>query len=284
MAYDASNNLFLPPTNNLTSFDGTYSLMVKAGQIKVYFDASVKPLSGLRSQFYKNQNSLESAGVVTVQRELTTANIDASLTFGGGKISVHVINTLGQGVPAGVYLFDAKYYSRIKVGTKTDDNGFLEIDGLNAGDYKLTAYDSRDGLGQVNWEWYDSRPTFATAMFVTVSEGGNTHILIVLGDASSTIDGMVTFGGSPLANVVMNGLPNNPLTNASGVYSAAVDYNWSGTVTPTLAGYIFSPVDRTYTNVTANQTTQDYTASVIPDALTVTAPNGGENLDRGRQP
>ena len=114
-----------------------------------------------------------------------------------------------------------------------------------------------------------------------MTEGGITSGIDAQLNVLVTISGTILFGGSPLANVVMNGLPNNPLTNASGVYSAAVDYNWSGTVTPTLAGYIFSPVDRAYTNVTANQTTQDYTASVIPDALTVTAPNGGETWTVG---
>ena len=41
----------------------------------------------------------------------------------------------------------------------------------------------------------------------------------------------------------MNGLTGNPATNASGIYTGTVAYNWSGTVTPTLAGYTFSPVE-----------------------------------------
>ena len=60
----------------------------------------------------------------------------------------------------------------------------------------------------------------------------------------------------------MNGLPGNPTTNASGVYSGTVTSGWSGTVTPTLAGYIFAPVNRVYTNVTSSQTAQNYTAMV----------------------
>ena len=75
---------------------------------------------------------------------------------------------------------------------------------------------------------------------------------------SVSISGTITSGGSPLAGVVMSGLPGNPTTNASGVYTGTVAYNWSGTVTPTLASYSFSPANRTYTNVAANQTAQDY--------------------------
>ncbi len=77
-----------------------------------------------------------------------------------------------------------------------------------------------------------------------------------------TISGTVTSGGTALPNVVMSGLPGNPVTSASGAYSSIVAYGWTGTVTPTLAGYTFIPAARSYTNVTTNQTGQDYSASV----------------------
>ena len=75
-----------------------------------------------------------------------------------------------------------------------------------------------------------------------------------------TISGTVTSGGSGLENVVMSGLPGNPLTNASGFYTATVASGWSGTVTPTLAGYTFVPPAATYTNISIDQTT-GYTAT-----------------------
>jgi hypothetical protein len=78
-----------------------------------------------------------------------------------------------------------------------------------------------------------------------------------------TISGTVTVGGAPLTNVVMNGLPGSPVTNVTGIYTSKVAYNWTGTVTPTLAGYAFTPVSRSYTNVVANQTGQDYSALLI---------------------
>ena len=76
-----------------------------------------------------------------------------------------------------------------------------------------------------------------------------------------TISGTVTFGGSPLAGVTMCGLPGNPVTNSSGVYSAQVGGGWSGTVTPLKTGYAFNPSQRTYNNVRANQSAQNYTTS-----------------------
>lgn len=72
----------------------------------------------------------------------------------------------------------------------------------------------------------------------------------------------MTEGGSGLLGVTLGGLPGTPSTDGTGNYSATVDSGWSGTATPSKAGYTFSPVTRSYTNVTADQTAQDYTATL----------------------
>ena len=72
--------------------------------------------------------------------------------------------------------------------------------------------------------------------------------------------------GYPVPGVVMNGLPGNPSTDTNGFYSATVSSGWSGTVTPTKAGYAFAPSSRTYTNVTSNEG-QDYIATM--QAMTI---------------
>ena len=51
-----------------------------------------------------------------------------------------------------------------------------------------------------------------------------------------------------------------------------MNYGWSGTVTPSLNGYIFSPANRTYSSVSADQISQDYAATyTAPTALAATA-------------
>jgi len=75
-----------------------------------------------------------------------------------------------------------------------------------------------------------------------------------------TISGTVTAGGSPLAGVTMYGLPGNPTTNISGAYTANVGAGWSGAVTLLKSGYALA--QKTYSNVSANQSAQDYAASV----------------------
>ncbi|MCG2812278.1 MAG: hypothetical protein L6428_12625, partial [Candidatus Aminicenantes bacterium] len=148
------------------------------------------------------------------------------------------------------------------------DSGSFSFSRIKAGDYKI--YFDTTGLSYTP-EWYNDASSFAGATVVNVTEGGTTSGIDVQLNAM-TISGTILFEGSPLSDVVMSGLPGNPLTNVSGVYSAIVDYNWSGTVMPTLTGYIFSPLNRVYTNITVSQIDQNYTAS-SPSTETVSTPN-----------
>ncbi|GAF76313.1 unnamed protein product, partial [marine sediment metagenome] len=86
-----------------------------------------------------------------------------------------------------------------------------------------------------------------------------------------TISGAV---GS-LDGVTMNGLPGTPVTSGGGLYSATVNYGWSGTVTPQKAGYTFSPVDRTYSSVAEDHIGDNYT----PTLLTYTISGAVGSLD-----
>ncbi len=87
----------------------------------------------------------------------------------------------------------------------------------------------------------------------------------------------VTFtisGSAGMSGVTMKGLPGNPVTDASGYYSAVVDYGWKGTVMPELAGYTFNPASKTYSGVTGNMTNEDY----VPTPITYTI-SGKVNME-----
>ena len=112
------------------------------------------------------------------------------------------------------------------------------------------------------------------------SDASDNVFIIQSGVIAPVISGTILFNSSPLAGVVMNGLPGNPATAASGYYSSSVDFDWSGTVTPTLAGYVFTPASRNYSNVTSDQAGQDYAAALTP-ALELTSPNGWEHWTLG---
>jgi hypothetical protein len=62
-----------------------------------------------------------------------------------------------------------------------------------------------------------------------------------------------------VSGVVLNGLPNDPVTDVDGFYVDTVEYGWSGTVTPSDSTCLFNPENRTYESVASNQTGQNYT-------------------------
>ncbi len=67
--------------------------------------------------------------------------------------------------------------------------------------------------------------------------------------------------GTPIPNVVMQGLPGNPTTNSSGNYSVNVTYGQSYTFVPTYAAYIFNPSSQATPAVTS-QLTYNFTGTM----------------------
>jgi hypothetical protein len=76
-----------------------------------------------------------------------------------------------------------------------------------------------------------------------------------------TLSGQVTKSdGTGLDGVVLtfsNG-EGNVTSSGGGYYSKTVAYNWSGSVTPSAANGSFSPITRSYVNLTADQPSQVY--------------------------
>ncbi|MBN1360257.1 MAG: hypothetical protein JW993_06685 [Sedimentisphaerales bacterium] len=85
-------------------------------------------------------------------------------------------------------------------------------------------------------------------------------------------------GSVGLPNVTMQGLPGAPQTDENGVYTAQVDYDWSGTVIPTRSGYTFEPTQIKYDKVKANQTEQDYVATLLTYTITCSVGRSGVKL------
>jgi hypothetical protein len=75
-----------------------------------------------------------------------------------------------------------------------------------------------------------------------------------------TISGNAGAGGVTLRYI---DIVIKTITSASnGTYSATIPYGWSGTITPSKSGVTFDPTSRTYNNVTANITAQNYSPTV----------------------
>ncbi|MGE0085738.1 MAG: C1 family peptidase [Desulfococcaceae bacterium] len=106
-----------------------------------------------------------------------------------------------------------------------------------------------------------------------------------------TVSGYIRNASSAGISGVTVSFSNNAgsvLTDSSGYYSRTVSYGYSGTATPQKSGYTFSPISKTYTSVTANQASQNYTAtptsvpniSLSPQSLLFKKPNTGRSAER----
>ncbi|MGQ9652049.1 MAG: MopE-related protein [Phycisphaerae bacterium] len=131
-----------------------------------------------------------------------------------------------------------------------------------SGDYTATVNYGWSGTATPSKAGYSFSPASRNYSNLTTNQA-NQNYTATLG--TFTISGRVTnSGGTGISGVTIGGLPGNPSTNASGDYTATVNYGWSGTVTPSKSGYSFTPASRTYSNVTSNQTSQNYSAAAIP--------------------
>ncbi len=68
-------------------------------------------------------------------------------------------------------------------------------------------------------------------------------------------------GNTGIAGVTLSwtdGTPKTTTSDGSGNYSFTVSYNWSGIITPDLAGFTFTPANISLSNVLANTTGQDF--------------------------
>jgi sugar lactone lactonase YvrE len=152
------------------------------------------------------------------------------------------------------------------VSITTTQAGSLWVASSNASWLTLGA-SSGTGAGTLNFS-YSANPSISgigrTAVITvngvpyTVTQGGVFFF--------PAISGQVTLAGSGLSGVTLTGTGFVPvITNAGGSYTfPSLIFGITFTVTPSLAGYTFSPPSATFNNLIANQTANFTASPVIP--------------------
>ncbi len=210
------------PGNPVTAADGTYSATVDYG-----FDGTATP-------------TLAGYTFVPATRVYTDVSANQTAQDYAATLNTYTISGAVAPVLAGVVI------------NGLPGNPVTAADGT----YSATVDYGFDGTATPTLAGYTFVP--ATRVYTDVSANQTAQ------DYAATLNTYTISGAvAPvLAGVVINGLPGNPVTAADGTYSATVDYGFDGTATPTLAGYTFVPATRVYTDVSANQTAQDYAATL----------------------
>jgi len=141
-------------------------------------------------------------------------------------------------------------------------------------DLSITTNNIRGGIVLNNGK-YSQDPCSPNALQVDLTSA--TGVSVRFEVTSHTISGTVGLDGA-----TMNGLPGSPTTSGGGAYSATVDNNWSGTVTPQKAGYGFTPASKIYSDVASDQTSENYTAYVL--TYTISGTVGIDGVSMGGLP
>jgi type II secretory pathway component GspD/PulD (secretin) len=97
-------------------------------------------------------------------------------------------------------------------------------------------------------------------------------------DYEATIQQFVIAGSVGEPNVVLRGLPGDPTSDAGGRYSVAVDYGWSGTVTPYKEGKRFEPDSKSYDLIAQDKRNENYTPQVMTFTISGSAGTSGVTL------
>ena len=148
----------------------------------------------------------------------------------------------------------------------TNGNGVTCTNSNASGQYSCTVPQGWSGSVTPSFSGHSFTPASRNYNNVTAHQTAQDYAAVVF-----QVSGTVTASGSPLAGVAFAATNGVTCTNsnASGQYSCTVMTGWSGSVTPALTGYTFAPPARSYSNVTANQTAQDYTATPGGGAATI---------------
>jgi hypothetical protein len=113
---------------------------------------------------------------------------------------------------------------------------------------------------------YTATVSVCTSQYGNACIGGWTEVYrgnfyISDGSATYTITGNAGIAGATLSYI--DGTTKTVTADGTGSYTITVPSGWSGAVTPSKTDYIFSPTSRTYTDVLADQITQDYAATAM---------------------
>ena len=214
-----------------------------------------RTLNGMAYTLYNGRATWDYAGK-TVMAPPVTYQVSGTVTFNGAALS----------------------------GVSLAATGGVSCSSTNAsGSYACTVPQGWSGTVTPSLSGYTFTPTSLSYSNVTANQTAQNYVAATL--PTYQVSGTVTLNGAALSGVSLaaTGGVSCSSTNTSGSYACTVPQGWSGTVTPSLSGYTFTPTSLSYSNVTANQTAQNYVAAVVTgtvwveDALPTGAAIGGSS-------
>jgi hypothetical protein len=145
----------------------------------------------------------------------------------------------------------------------------------NAGLYTFTVPSGWTGTVTPSLTGYTFTPDSKSYTNLLADQIGQDYVANLIPPSSYTISGNAGIAAATLSYT--DGTAKTVVADANGLYTFTVPSGWTGTVTPSLPGYAFAPINTSYANVLADQLTQNYTATNIAIPVTI-APSGTTTL------
>ncbi|MBK7262639.1 MAG: S8 family serine peptidase [Rubrivivax sp.] len=127
-----------------------------------------------------------------------------------------------------------------------------------AGQYNCTVPSGWSGSVTPSLSGYTFAPASRSYSSVLANQTAQNYAAAAVAPTTFQLSGTVTLSGTAMGSVSLaatNGASCTP-SNAAGQYSCTVPSGWSGSVTPSLSGYTFTPASRSYTSVLATKPTE----------------------------
>ncbi len=186
---------------------------------------------------------------------LGTVDVDALVNNWNGTTTTYGISgTVSRAATSGVTM---TLSGAASATTTTASGGTYSFAGLANGTYTVTP--SKSGY------------TFSPASASETVSGANITGVNFTATAVPTysISGTITLNGSGLAGVTVTSGTASATTSSAGAFTLAGFPSGTYTVTPSLAGYTFSPTSQSVTVGSANVTGVNFTASVVTGPTTL---------------
>ena len=173
----------------------------------------------------------------------------------------------GSGCDMGAYEYDAGQIPTVTISgnagvagvTLSYTDGTLRwVVSDRMGDYSFQVPENWSGTVTPYKEAYTFSPASYTYTNITSDQLNQDYVAT---SVPITITGNTGVGGVTLS--YFDEIEKTVISDNAGNYFFSVLYPWSGTVTPSKAGYRFTPVNRTYNSPPIDQLNQDYTAERV---------------------
>jgi hypothetical protein len=227
-----------------------------AGAVINYVDGSAKTVTASSTGAYSISVPYNWSGTITptkagylfVPTNATFTNLTTSQTIQNFAASVAYTISGNVGIPGATLAY---VYGTTKT-VVSDTNG----------NYSIVVPTGWSGTVTPSKTGYSFSPPSITYTNLSANQPSQNYTATYV---TFKISGNTGIGGVTLTYT--DGTVKTVVSDNSGNYSIVAPLSWSGTVTPSRIGYTFLPVNRTYSNLSTNQTAQDYTATLITYAI-----------------